>query len=190
MGGAEIYPSRSHYDIDDDVGRVEQNEEVNSSRDYDQLMKQDRIRRALSTAEQGRERPSRVWTRPSRFLKGTDLCSFAIVALEDAAEFALATNDAFGCRNEGMIKDSVVPTDPTMRSLLMIMFEPHANDVVELSSTEANEVVQHLAFGGAYKALHEGVCLRCSGRDTNASDLWFPELIEFVWILPVTISNY
>jgi len=79
MRGAEIYPSRSHYDIDDDVGRVEQKEEVNSSRDYDQLIKQDRIRRALSTVEQGREWPSQIGTRPSRFLKETDLCSFAIV---------------------------------------------------------------------------------------------------------------
>ncbi len=125
----------------------------------------------------------------SRMGSAFALCGFAVVTLQDAAEFALATNDAFGCRNEGIIKDSVVPTDPTMRSLLMIMFEPHANDVVELSSTEANEVVQHLAFGGAYKAPHEGVCLRRSRRDTNASDLRFPELIEFVWILPVTISN-
>ena len=189
MGGAEIYPSRSHYDLDDDVGRVEQNEEVNSSRDYDQLMKQDRIKRALPSVEQEGGRPSQIGTRPSRFLMHLNLCGFAVVTLENSTEFRLATNLTFRIRNKGCIQDGVVSTDTAMGPLLMIMFEPHADYIVKLSSAEADEMIQHFAFRTTNEALYEGVCFGCPRRYTNASDFGFPELVEFARIFSVSISD-
>ena len=84
-------------------------------------MKQERSRRALSSVEQEGGWPSRIGTRPSRFSKELDLCGFAIVALEDAAEFGFTTNVAFGFRNERRIKNGIIAPDTAMRPLLMIM---------------------------------------------------------------------
>ena len=74
------------------------------------------------------------------------LGGFSIVRLDESAEFALATNSAFGFRNEGFVQYRVVPTDPAMWALLMIVFMPHAKNIVEVSSTEANEMVQYLCW--------------------------------------------
>ncbi len=71
---------------------------------------------------------------------------FAIVAFHNSGQFALATNAPFGPRDEAYVEHRVVSTDSAMGSLLVIMFQPHAKDVVELSSTEANEMIQYLLF--------------------------------------------
>ena len=105
-------------------------------------MKHNQNRLALPSIEQERGWPSRIGTRLSRYLKELDLCSFAVIALQDPTEFALATNTSFRLWDEGRIQDSVVSTDTAMGPLLVIMFEPHANDVVELSFTEADEIIQ------------------------------------------------
>ncbi len=92
--------------------------------DQEEVVRQNPNRRAHSSVEQEGGWPSQIGTRPSRFLKQHNLRGFAVVALQDSTEFAFATNLTFGFWNKGIIKDSVVPTDPTMRSLLMIMSEP------------------------------------------------------------------
>ncbi len=125
-------------------------------------MKQDRIRRALSTVEQGREWPSRGWARPSRFLKGTDLCGISIVAFQDAAEFALTTNFAFGCRNEGLIKDSVVPTDPVWSKY---------SAEVQNSYSVVHKILNRVGFGStcvSIRSLH-GRCYRLGAKETKLS---------------------
>ena len=95
----------------------------------------------LSLRECGRAKPSQVQTRPSYFRERFSSCGFAVVALENPAEFALATNTAFGLWDEGGIQDSVVSTDAAMGSLLMIMIDPHAKDIVKLPATETDEVI-------------------------------------------------
>ncbi len=146
-------------------------------------MRRERSRRTLSSVEQERGWPSQIGTRPSRFLKQHNLRGFAVVALQDSTEFAFATNLTFGFWNKGIVKNGVVSTDTAMGPLLMIMFEPHANDVVELSSTEANKVVQHLAFCGTDEAFCKRVRLGSPWTYANASHAWFPELVELVRIL-------
>ena len=61
----------------------------------------------------------------------TSLGGLAIVGLDDPAELALASNSVFGFRNEGFVQYRVVPTDPAMWPLLMIMFEPHTKNSIE-----------------------------------------------------------
>ena len=53
---------------------------------------------------------------------------------------------AFRSQNEVFIQHRTVSADTSMRSLLVIIFQPHAKDVIELSSTETNEVIQHFPF--------------------------------------------
>ena len=89
----------------------------------------------------------------------------------------------------GFVKNSVISTDTAMRALLVIMFQPHAKDVVQLSSTEANEMVQRFAFRTCDKALHKGVRFGRLRRYADTSHLWFPERVEFVRVLSITIPN-
>ena len=79
LRGAEIYPSRSHDDIDDDLNRVEQNEEVISSKDCDQMMKHDQNRLALTSVEQERGWPSRIGTRVRSKYSADVRSSFSVV---------------------------------------------------------------------------------------------------------------
>ncbi len=97
-------------------------------------------------------------------------------------------NAAFGIRNEVFIQHGVVSTDASVRPLFVIMIEPHAKDVVELTSTEAEEVIQHFSLRRSDKAFTERVCFWGSRRRANTSHIRFPEVVEFVRILSVAIS--
>ena len=72
------------------------------------------------------------------FCTADKLRDVAIVAFQYAAEFGLATNNAFRPGNKSLVQNSIVSTNTTMRAMLVIMFEPHAKNVVKLSSAEAD----------------------------------------------------
>ena len=132
-------------------------------------MRQERNRRALSSVEQEGGWPIQIGTRPSRFLKQLNRCGFAVVALQDSAELDSATNLAFGYWNKGVVQNSVVSTDTSMRALFVIMFQPHAENIVELPSTKADELIQDLALCTRDIALNECMRFRCLRRNTNTA---------------------
>ena len=74
------------------------------------------------------------------FCTNVGLHRVSVVTLQDATKFALATHGAFGLRNEGFVQNSVVPSDTSVGSLLVIVFEPNSIDVVQLVKTETEEV--------------------------------------------------
>ena len=79
-----MYPRRSHYDLDDVLRRVNQNENADSSRDGKEVMRPERKKRSLPSVEKERGWPSQIGTRPACSRKKFNLCDFAVVALEDA----------------------------------------------------------------------------------------------------------
>jgi hypothetical protein len=86
-----------------------------------------------------------------------DLRGFAIVTLHDPSEFGLATNGAVGIRKEVIVQNSIVSTNTAMGAWLVMMFQPRAKDVVELSSTEADEMVQRFSLRTSDIVLDERV---------------------------------
>ena len=119
------------------------------------------------------------------------LCGFAVVTFQDATEFGFASNSAFRLRNEVLVQNSVVSPDTAMRALLVIMFQPHTKDVVELSSTKANEVIQDLSLCSSDEAFAECIRHRGAWWDFNGPDVsLFPERIEGMRVLSIAISNH
>lgn len=113
------------------------------------------------------------------FTTHDSLCGFPVVTFQDAAEFALASHSAFCLRNEVLVEHRFASPYTAMRSLLVIVFQPHAKDVVELSSTKANEVIQGLAFGSSDEAFAKCICHRSARRNLNRSHVGlFPEHVE------------
>ena len=99
-------------------------------------------------------------------------------------------NTAFGIRSKVFIQHCVVPTDASVWPLLVIMFQPHAKDVVELSSTEADEMIQDLAFRGSNVAFTKSVRHRSTWRSFDGLHFGlFPEFVELVRVLSITIPN-
>ena len=75
-----------------------------------------------------------------------DSGGFAVVALENAAELALAANHADRCWHEVGVENCVVAPYSAVLPSFVIVIQPRANDVVDLVSAEANEAVQYFAF--------------------------------------------
>lgn len=71
----------------------------------------------------------------------------------------------------------------------MVMLEPDSQDVIELTSSEADKMIQHLALRTRDEAFRKGIGLGRPWRDTNATDLRFPKFVELIRILSVAISN-
>ena len=118
------------------------------------------------------------------------LRGFSIITFQDAAEFSLASNSAFALWHKVFIKHGIVPTNTAMRSLLVIVFKPHAKDVVELSPTEANEVIQTFAFCSSNEALTKCVRHRSTWRDFYWSHVsLFPKQVEGMRILSIAIPD-
>ena len=85
------------------------------------------------------------------------LRGFAVVTFENSAEFSFASNSAFCLWYEVFVEHGVVSSDTAMRSLLVIILQPYVNNVVEFSSTEANEAIQHFplcSFDEALAKMH------------------------------------
>ena len=77
-----------------------------------------------------------------------------------------------------------------MGSLLVIVLQPHPKDVVELSSTEANEVIQYFSLCNSNVAFTECVSLRGAWRSFDGSDFGiFPERVKGIRILSITVVN-
>jgi len=113
----------------------------------------------------------------------------AIVAFEDAAEFAFASETTFRLRDEVVVQEGVISPHTAMGSLFMVILQPDMNDVIELSSAEADEMIQHFSFCAGDKALCEGVCFGSLGRSPNTSYVRLPESIELVGIFSVAIPD-
>lgn len=74
------------------------------------------------------------------------LCGFSVVRSYNPAESSITSDMAFELRHEGLIEYFAIHTDSAMRPLGVIVVDPDAIDVVELLSTETDEVIQALAL--------------------------------------------
>ena len=138
----------------------------------------------------GNSQSSHVCTRPSCFKKLYNSCGFAVITLQDSTEFGLATNTALRIRNKRFVQNSVVSSYTSMRPLLVIIFQPHAKDVIELSSTEADEMVQQFSLRSTDIAFTESVRHRGAWWNFDWSHFGlFPKFVEFVRVLSITIPN-
>ena len=135
-----------HRDLQDGIFRVNQKVYFTSRKGNDAVTSPRTDGGQNHAFSQGYARPIQAWTRPWFFLEHLDLYNSAVVALQDSTELDLATNTSFRLWDKRCIQDGGISTDTAMRALLMIMFQPHAKDLVHLSSTEANEMVQPFAF--------------------------------------------
>jgi hypothetical protein len=115
------------------------------------------------------------------------LSGHSVITFQDPPEFALATDGPFRFRNEMFVQDCVVPTDTAMGSLLMIMFEPHAKDTVELRSTETDKEMQTFALRAGDEAFRKRICLGRPYGNANTLHIRFPKLVELVRKLPVSV---
>ena len=147
-------------------------------------------RDGIGSIRQGGARSSRAWTWPWTFSERTNSRGFSVVTFQDATKLGLASNSAFRLRNEVFVQNGIVSPDTAMRALLVIMFQPHTEDVVELSSTEANEVIQDLSLCSSDEAFAE--CIR--HWSTRWDFYWshislLPKHVERMRILSITISD-
>ena len=106
-------------------------------------------------------------TRSLLLWERTDLCGVAIVTFQYSPEFALATNKPFGLWDKIYVEHSVFSADSAMGALLVVVLQPHAKDVVELSATEANEVIQYFSLRGSNVAFTESVRHRGAWRNVE-----------------------
>ncbi len=74
------------------------------------------------------------------------LSCFAVVGLDEPSELLFATNAAGDFRSEISIKDVVVYSDSSVRSLGVVILHPCPVDVIDLIQAEAHEMVQAFAF--------------------------------------------
>ena len=88
-----------------------------------------------------------------------------------------------------LVQDCVVSTHTPMWTTQVIMVQPDANDVIELSSAEANEEVQCFLARGGDKPLNKRIHFGGLGRNPNASHVWFPKRVEFVGTLSVVVPD-
>ena len=115
--------------------------------------------------------------------------SFAVVAPKDAAEFGLAANMSLGHWNEFLIEHRVVSADSSMRTLFVIIFQPHPKDIVQMPAAETDEVIQHFVLHFPDIRFDERVCLSRLRRNSDASHARLPESIELVGVLSVPIPD-
>ena len=119
-----------------------------------------------------------------------NLRGFAVITFKNAAEFGLASNSAVCLRNEIVVQNGVVSTNTAMRSLLVIMFQPYAKDVVKLPAAKTDKVIQTFAFRGSNKTFAERIGHRSPRWNLNRPHVsLFPEHVEGIRILSITIPD-
>lgn len=89
--------------------------------------------------------------------RGFSSRGFPVVTFQDAAEFASATDASLCLGNEVLVQNGVVTTHASMRSALLIMISPDREDIVQLSSAEANKVIQRFPADTRNIALDERI---------------------------------
>ena len=119
-----------------------------------------------------------------------DLRSFAVVTFQNATKFSFTSNSAFRLRNKVLVENGIVSANTAMRAFLVVKFQPHAKNVVELSSAKTNEVIQHFPLCSSDEALAKCVCHGSAWRNLY----WpyvrlFPKCIEGIRALPIAIPN-
>ena len=118
------------------------------------------------------------------------LRGFAVITFQNAAEFGFASDSAFRLRNEVLIQNCVVSANAAMGPFFVIMFQPHAKNIIELSSTETNKMIQHFPFCSSDEALTECVRHRSTRRNFYRPDFGiFPKHVESIRILSIAIPN-
>ena len=70
------------------------------------------------------------------------LGGFSVVLRYNAAEFFPMANSPFGLRIELNMQNGVVNASSLVRAVMMVVVEPGSIDVVQLVSTDTNEMVQ------------------------------------------------
>jgi len=113
-----------------------------------------------------------------------------VILGNDSAKFFSVADDSLGLRFEVCVKDVVVDVSALMRALEMVVFEPRLVDVVQLTTTKTDEVVQAGLLNCADKSFAKCICARGARRDFNCADSSiFPEGVESVWVFSVSVAN-
>jgi len=92
-------------------------------------------------------------------------------------------------RDEVLVQDGVVATHASVRSALLVMISPDREDIVELSSAEANKMIQSLPADTGNIALDKRIRFRGLYGNAYTSHVRFPERVEFIRVLSVPVSD-
>jgi hypothetical protein len=119
-----------------------------------------------------------------------ELCSVAVVPRDDSAESLFPFDFALIGRPEINIKNVVINVNSLMRSLVVVVLQPFAVDVIKMIQTEVNKVVQTLSFCLSDIALTIRIRLRSTyGSLFGFHALALPKRVKLMAELPVPITD-
>ena len=89
-----------------------------------------------------------------------------------------------------VVEDVVVDAAALMRAMMVVMSEPRTIDIVQLPSTETDEVVQTRFLDCSDEAFGERIHAGCARGDLDYSySSILPEHVEAIGELTVSVSN-
>ena len=125
-----------------------------------------------------------------RFRVGTGLRGVAVVVRNNSAELFFPFDFAFGRRCEIRSKHLVSDIHALMRTMVVIVRQPFAIDVVQLLHAEAEKVVKALFFNFPDVTFAKCICLRSTYRSFMAfHTLAFPKCIKTCGEFSVAVTE-
>jgi len=108
-----------------------------------------------------------------------NLRSLAEILGDESTKFLFAPNFSLGLRHETFVQNVVVNPATLVWSHGIIMDDPGSHDIVSLTGTKANDVVETFLFKSADPVFHVGVRLGSLERRADASHIFiFPKHLE------------